>query len=710
MQDDKKSLKSIISGAMLRTSFISIVLLTLFTFSIILSVALYIKKDITRVFSGYIKDNIMMVSVKEARMISAKLEKIAMLCKLTRIEHERFFKKLNEGEFDQTPPSLYDDYKLHENGVYYKHVNDGGSSLFVSGIKSMNETKKSKAVISERLDPMYEVIKAADDNITAIYFNTYDSVNRYYPFIDNVYNKFMPKIDISEFNFYYLADAEHNPKRTEVWTEAYLDPAHKGWISSCISPVYYGDKLEAVVGIDIRIESIIENLLSEKMPWEAKVFLADKDGVILAMPHYIERLFNLRELSDHHYQDYVKKDTLKPDDFNIQKNERFKAIRDMFNERNSMVREMSINSSKYIVTSVTVKESGWKLFSVMPIEKADELTASIERNVLVIFVVLSATLLILVVVFFIYGYRRSEETVKRIVGPIEKLEKASQQVGRDLTQHGIEKCGINEIDRLSDNFCEMTENLKALYNRMETKVDDGVKKLREKDHVILRQSRQASMGEMIGNIAHQWRQPLNALAMIIQNQRQRLEDGRFDPEHMQEKSLEAMRQIEYMSRTIDDFRNFFRPNKEKEKFSVRDIVWKTLNFTESALKNSGIYVDFQLINDTVILGYKNEYSQALLNVINNARDVLVDRKVEEPFIRISLDSEDGKSVLYIEDNGGGIDEQTIDKIFDPYFTSKELGKGTGLGLYMTKMIIEKSMEGVIEFKNIENGACFIIRV
>lgn len=226
--------------------------------------------------------------------------------------------------------------------------------------------------------------------------------------------------------------------------------------------------------------------------------------------------------------------------------------------------------------------------------------------------------------------------------------------------------------------------------------------------MLIQQSRQAAMGEMIGNIAHQWRQPLNAVAIIIQNIQDAHDYGELDSEYIHQKVSQSMEIIQYMSQTIDDFRNFFKPEKNKQDFDVKSVVEKCISFVESALQNNNIKLTYHLPENIFANGYSNEYAQVVMNILKNAREALLDKNVSEPLINIRLEEKEGKSYLYISDNAGGIAPEIEDKIFHPYFTTKDPGIGTGLGLYMSKTIIEKNMAGVLTFRNTQEGAEFII--
>jgi len=234
--------------------------------------------------------------------------------------------------------------------------------------------------------------------------------------------------------------------------------------------------------------------------------------------------------------------------------------------------------------------------------------------------------------------------------------------------------------------------------------------LREKEQMLIQQSRQAAMGEMISNIAHQWRQPLNTLGLTIQQLKLYSEIGEFTEEFLDQSVTGSMDLIQHMSKTIDDFRDYFRPDKKMAEFKIREVVGSTLSLIEDSFKSKHIGVVVIANGDPAIHAFRNEFAQVLLNIFNNAGDALAGRARIDSKITITFGSEEDYTVVTIADNAGGIPEEIMHKIFDPYFTTKGPQQGTGLGLYMSKNIIEKNMGGKLTVQNIADGAEFRIEV
>jgi len=269
------------------------------------------------------------------------------------------------------------------------------------------------------------------------------------------------------------------------------------------------------------------------------------------------------------------------------------------------------------------------------------------------------------------------------------------------------------VERLRELISEKeirTQQLKVITKELELKIAERTAELREKDDLLLLQSRQAAMGEMIGNIAHQWRQPLNNLGLGIQELKYACELGGYTQELLDKSTARSMELINHMSKTIDDFRNFFRPDAERVVFKMSEVVSKALSIVEDRLSDRRIVVELNVLADSTIQSYQNQFAQVILNILNNACDALAEQEVAEPRIRITVATEGDRSTLTIGDNAGGIPPGIIGKIFDPYFTTKGPQQGTGIGLFMAKSIIEKNMGGSLTVTNDAQGAQFRIEV
>ncbi|MEO1923431.1 MAG: ATP-binding protein [Nautiliaceae bacterium] len=243
---------------------------------------------------------------------------------------------------------------------------------------------------------------------------------------------------------------------------------------------------------------------------------------------------------------------------------------------------------------------------------------------------------------------------------------------------------------------------------LEERIKEEIEKNKKQQILMIQQNRLAQMGELLSMIAHQWRQPLNNLALLNQVVIRKYKKGVLDDDSVKFFSENSQKQIEYMSNIINWFMNFFKDDSKEEEFSIKKVLLNTVELIKPTLDKNKIDIEIEVDDDTKIKGYKNSFAQAVLNIINNAKEVLISNNPAVKKIIIQAKKENGNIKIYIKDTAGGIPEDILDKIFDPYFSTKDEKNGSGLGLYMSKMIIEDKMEGRLEAVNDEKGACFII--
>ncbi|MFA7059357.1 MAG: hybrid sensor histidine kinase/response regulator [Pedobacter sp.] len=380
---------------------------------------------------------------------------------------------------------------------------------------------------------------------------------------------------------------------------------------------------------------------------------------------------------------------------------------------------MSILRDEYAIVVATVGEKALQLVTNVPIPdiilldinmpgmdgyevcsrlKADEMTCHIP-------------------VIFITAMSAEEDERKGLeLGAVDYIHKPFNPAlvkMRIRNQLDLKQYRDNLEDLVEQRTMELTiqhKLLETLNANLEQRVAEEVEKNLEKDRFLIHQARFAAMGEMLNNIAHQWRQPLNNVGLLLQCAQLDYDDGRLDRSAFKQLVAKCMEMLQFMSQTIDDFQVFFKPMRERELFDPYSMLEKALSLVRSSFEKRGISINVNNYGTTVMLGFGNEFTQAILNILNNAGDVLTERGVAKPFIEIRCSHENNMNIIDIRDNGGGITLDIMDKIFDPYFTTKFMSQGTGIGLYMTKMIIEKNMGGKITARNTAEGAEFIIEL
>jgi PAS domain S-box-containing protein len=291
---------------------------------------------------------------------------------------------------------------------------------------------------------------------------------------------------------------------------------------------------------------------------------------------------------------------------------------------------------------------------------------------------------------------------------------------------------ITERKQAEQALQEKTRQLEDLTRNLEKKVEEEIAIRMKNERMMMQQSKLAAMGEMLGAISHQWRQPLNVVGLIVQ----RIEDaharGKLDSAYLAETVEKAMSQILHMSKAIEDFRGFYKPDKEKTLFDAMRAVGDVLSLVSAQLAADNIIyrltchthertfeneADIVFCSENAVEGFKNEFEHAILNLVNNARDAIIEKKArggiaasERGLLSFDFYDANDRVIIKVSDNGGGIPPEAMGSIFDPYFTTKETSKGTGLGLYLSKVIVEDHMQGKLSADNTEGGVIFTIEL
>lgn len=267
------------------------------------------------------------------------------------------------------------------------------------------------------------------------------------------------------------------------------------------------------------------------------------------------------------------------------------------------------------------------------------------------------------------------------------------------------------IQRNNEQIRKLLFEVEELNANLEKRIEEETRKNREKDHIMIQQSKMASLGEMISNIAHQWRQPLNVTAIVIQDLEYLYETGELDKENLKDAVNKSMSQIKYLSQTIDDFRKYFVQGAQKETFLLDKAIEEILFLFGKELQDLDIPLDTK-IAPYELTTFRSEFQQVLINLLTNAKEAIIHKRQNTPGysgkIGIHSSQSSERLTITIRDDAGGIPEEILHKIYEPYFTTKFESQGTGIGLYMCKMIIENNMEGKIHARNASDGAEFTI--
>lgn len=318
--------------------------------------------------------------------------------------------------------------------------------------------------------------------------------------------------------------------------------------------------------------------------------------------------------------------------------------------------------------------------------------------------------------FFTYGefYSNSSSSQKELLNQTMTILSLSEKEGikhtNPFSKFKDRRTGSSTLTALSHLVAQTTKELEEINDSLELKVKKEVAKNRQKDTQMLQQSRLAQMGEMISMIAHQWRQPLSAVSATAIAIKIKVQLNKLEDDYLLEKITNISEYVQHLSSTIDDFRDFFKPNKSKNETCYCDVIKGVLGIVKVSIENKNIELILDADCREEFYTYDNELKQVVLNIIKNAEEILLEKTVINPYIKIKTFKDNDSYILEISDNAGGIPNNIIDKVFDPYFSTKTTSGGTGLGLYMSKTIIEEHCKGKLSVFNSEDGAVFRIEL
>ena len=439
----------------------------------------YNQRNAVETLEKEITSHLQVIVGNKTKILSEQLRALAELTGLL----QRHATLLFEGQNPQSTSGLRNpEFSYARNGVYYKTENNGGSSLFYSNITPIGDEQKEKALKTEELDSIFKNIYSSNRNVVAVYFNSYDSMSRYYPYIDRVYEQFLPDIKIPDFNFYYLADLKHNPQKKVVWTETYLDPAGQGWMISCIAPIYNRGFLEGVIGIDVTITNFIDNMLGLELPWSAEAFLVDSKGAVMAMPSGVAKLFGFSELREDYYRERIASNTYKPEEFNllrIAKPGVSEKIRELLKHDNVVV-EMNIDSHPYLLSQATEPQTGWKLLVLADKNILLAPMKELEKNSKNIGYAAIVSMMVFYAIFFIYLLFNAKRISRKISTPVVNIAERSSKIS--MGQYGAQapESGIQELDILNDNFSAMVLEIKELHDNLREEISRANSEIEER--------------------------------------------------------------------------------------------------------------------------------------------------------------------------------------------------------------------------------------
>lgn len=393
-----------------------------------------------------------------AQDLNNRLFEVHRMLELLQHEQQRILANPAHHQYMPNGPAQFG---LAENGVWMKQTNNGGSSVFVSRQFAEQPQTQQKARLTEAFDPLFSNVVSQIELVDAAYFNSFDNINRYYPFIEDVHLQFSADMHIPNYNFYYLADYQHNPEQQVVWTPAYLDPAGQGWMVSAIVPIYNGELLEGVTGLDITLSKMIQQIEQLVLPFGGETFLVDEGGRIIAMSAGIQQLLNLRQLTSHAYQDVVTQTHEKPDEYLISQLP-YSAFRNNISsmlEHNEHTRYVNHNEQIYLVASQPIAETNWRLYSITNAEQVVLRINELDDLAIELGIIAIGLMILFYVLFYLLVQHRSGLLAQRITSPINELQQGSSQASPGQPFVAPSRSGITELDDLGNSIGAMVNIL-----------------------------------------------------------------------------------------------------------------------------------------------------------------------------------------------------------------------------------------------------------
>jgi len=601
---------------------------------------------------------------------------------------------------DHQPPHAHlERYTLTEDGAYLlDDPPEGHASVFYSGIVPVDPDKAHR---TERMDPFLHELVEGDPLIAQAYLNTADSLNRIYPPID--VHDYPPGMDIPAYNFYYLADRAHNPEREVVWTPAYLDPAGAGWIISAIAPVYQQDELQGVVGVDVTLQQLVDDVLDVDLPWGGYAILVDSQGALLALPPDGEADFGVRELTDHAYDQAVLQDTLKPAEYDLFNREQTRELAQVLSSAEHGLAEVDLGGER-LVAWERLDGPGWWLVVVVPRDAIFASANDVRTAALRLGAVLVGAVLLFYAAFLIVLYLRVRHQVDLLTGPIEQLRTAVRAIVGGAHDQEPVHSRIIEIDELAGDVLAMGRTLGEQVDQLRSQ-DQALREAAERE-AAARAAAEARTS-FLAHVSHEIRTPMNGLVGTLDLMRM---DG-LDPEQL-ESIHTARRSADALLGLIDDLLEATRAQRgtfevEDEPFDLGTLAHDVIALFRPTAEASGVTLLAKVdVGQDWVRGDALRLRQVLTNLVSNAL-----KFTDQGSVALSVERRDDDRVhVAVRDSGIGIPASRLEAIFDAFTqaeasTTRRYG-GTGLGLTISAALVER-MGGRLDVESQEGvGSVF----
>jgi signal transduction histidine kinase len=640
---------------------------------------------------SYLED----ISTREAATISETLRGVANMTSI-------FARQTNTALQAKATPTAAERsrFAFDANGAFRTIRDNGTTASFFSGIMPINDAALEKVWRTQRLDPLMADIKNSNPLVSQVYFNSFDSYNRLYPYFDT--SAYPARMDIPSFKFYYEADSAHNPKRKAVWTDAYIDPAGQGWMVSSIAPVHIGNRLEGVVGIDVTIRSIVDHLLATDLPWDSYAMLVGRDGTIIAIQPAGERDLGVRELKDHSYAKAIAQNTFKPGQFNLLKREDTRAFGLSAFDKDRGYVHFKLRGTDRIAAFAEVEGPDWRLIVVGNEaninQTADNLRAQYTRATVIMLVIL----VLFYLGYFAFLYVRSRRMSHVVAQPLEQLSGVVETMTRGGKDPEFSGSEVEEIDRFGMHLMDVHRKLSAAEARSQAQeklVAAALEKEREANETQRRFMRVMS---------HEIRTPLAVIdssAQILERRANNLE-----PTGVIERAQKMRRSTGRIAGLLTRLVRLLDIDSGKGKAPMVPVDLGILMAEVcSEFKATGLGRVFNVVAEPelVVLADPELMRLTLIAVLENAEKY---SPTEKP-IDVRVERKQLNVIITVTDYGSGISEEDKPHVFDRFYRGANATgtTGSGIGLHLAS-VFATTNRGEIRVADGEGGGtCVFLR-
>ena len=752
--EPKYTVVSLIWRSYIKSALIPILLIEVALLAAYFATNTFIRDQNVRHLEAQVREELRGMATREADLISTRLAAVSTQTQLLADATQRALTV--ESLIPEDEPSRY---QFSPEGAWVTTQDNGGAAGFYSNVTEVAEAQKQKAWKLSTTDYLMRSLVESSPLVAQAYFNSYDSFNRIYPYFDTA-SQYPADLRIPDYNFYYDADATHNPERKPVWTDVYIDPAGQGWMASCVAPVYTGDFLEGVVGLDILVKDIINDLLKLQIPWNAYAVLIGRDGVLMALPPQGEVDWGLDELTDHSYESAIQQDTFKPEAFNVLARSDTQELAARIKDSSPGLISMELQQRSKLVAFNPIPDTGWGLALIVDEDEIFSEANALQQRFERVGLWMLAGLVFFYVIFFLWLYRKALGLSRHIAAPLQTLANMIEAIGGgDYRQIG-RYFEVKEIQQTSDGLVAMgeklensnrrlktlTETLERLNADLERRVSERTsalerankqlekdkaeqsrlyEKLRSTQAQLVQTEKLASLGQLAAGVAHEINNPLSfinsnvvclkdyaeSLVEMIDKFEQAVTDVDLKAELRRQKEHY---QFDFINEELPDLINDSIEGVRRVRKIVENLrefshsgntEWQSANLNDCIASTltiafNEIKYKAEIKQDLAelpnIYCIPSQLNQIILNLLVNAAQAIEERGE----IALRTYAENDGVVLEVSDTGKGIPAAVKSKIFDPFFTTKDIGEGTGLGLSISYGIVQ-AHNGTIEVESTE---------